>query len=324
MRMAAGRPFAPEEDRSPGGTPVVILASALARTLFGDPALATGRSVLVNGLSFTVIGVTPPEFRGLKNDHYTQMWLTGATADYARHTPGDRWDRNSRRGVYDEFVGRLAPNMDLEQARTELTAVAGALRAVSPADTLHLQIAEIRMERQPGMSFSSRNTRKEVTLMVTLFASAGALVLLLAGANVGNLLLFRGARRREEMILRSALGASPWRLLREHLTEVSLISLSGGAVGLVLTFWLAQLLEGTVIPEAGFLVLPIDWHVAGVVLACSVLAGLVFGGASAVFGSSAGRALQRAGHSGRRRLRSGLTVMQLAISLSLLVSAVVP
>jgi ABC-type antimicrobial peptide transport system permease subunit len=87
--------------------------------------------------------------------------------------------------------------------------------------------------------------------MVTLFALGGALLLLLAGANVGNLLLFRGARRRGEMAVRSALGASRWRLLRAHLIEVSLISLSGGAVGLVLTFWLGRVLGSTVIPDAG-------------------------------------------------------------------------
>jgi predicted permease len=321
MRMAAGRPFAPEEDRKPGGTAVVIIGSALASTLFGDPDQAIGRSVLVNGLSFRVVGVTPPEFRGLKNDHYSQLWLPGATAVYAMHVPRDRWNQEWRRGMFGEFVGRLAAHVDLEQARAELTAVTRMLAAASPADNGDFQTAEIRMARQPGMSFSSANTRNEVALMVTVFASAGALVLLLAGANVGNLLLFRGARRREEMALRSALGASRGRLLRAHLIEVSLLSLAGGAVGLVLTFWLAWVLEGTVIPEAGFLVLPIDWRVAALVLAGSVIVGLIFGGASAGFGSSAHGVLQRLRHPRRRHLRNGLTVMQLAISLSLLVTA---
>jgi putative ABC transport system permease protein len=150
------------------------------------------------------------------------------------------------------------------------------------------------------------------------------LLLLLAWANVGNLLLFRGARRREEIALRSALGASRWRLLRAHLIDVSLISLLGSGAGLVLTFWLGRLLAGLVIPAAGFLTLPIDWRVVGLVLAGSVLVGLVFGGAPAAFGSSRRRfalAVQRVGNRRGRRLRNALTVMQLAISLSLLVGA---
>jgi predicted permease len=325
MRMAAGRYFVPEEDREPDGAAVVILGHGLATALFGSPESAPGRSVLVNGLDFTVVGVAPPEFRGLKNDQYAQMWLPGATSAYARHVPRDRWDRDRGTGTFKEFVGRLAANVDLEQARTELAAATRALAGGDPAENRRLQTAEIRMERQPGMSFSGGNTRNEVTLMVTLFVSAGALLLLLAWANVGNLLLFRGARRREEMALRSALGASRWRLLRAHLIEVSLMSLAGGAAGLVLTFWLARLLESLVIPAAGFLKLPIDWGVGGLVLAGSVLVGFVFGGAPAVFGSSGGGlalGVQRVGHRRGRRLRNALTVMQLASSLSLLVGAI--
>lgn len=324
MRLAAGRPFAPEEDREPGGTPVVILGHDLSGTLFGGPELAPGRAVLVNGRDFTVVGVAPPEFRGLKNDHYSRMWLPGATSVYTRHVPRDRWERNRKAGVFEELVGRLAANAELERARTELTVAARALAEAYPAENGYFETAEIRMERQPGMSFSGGNTRNEVARMVTLFASAGALLLLLAGANVGNLLLFRGARRREEMALRSALGASRWRLLRAHLIEVSLLSLAGGAGGLVLTFWLARLLEGVIVPEAGFLILPIDWRVAGFVLAGSVVTGLLFGGAPAVVASSGGGpapAVRRAGAGRGRRLRNALTVTQLALSLSLLVGA---
>jgi predicted permease len=322
MRMAAGRHFAPEEDREPGGVPVVILGYGLARTLFGEPERAPGRSVLVNGLDFTVVGVAPQEFHGLKNDHYSQMWITGATRAYAWHS--DRWNEDRGSGIFEEFVGRLAPNVQVGQARTELTAATRALADADPAANGRFRTAEIRIERQPGMSFSGRNTRNEVALMVTMFASAGALLLLLAGANVGNLLLFRGARRRDEMAMRSALGASWWRLLRAHLIEVCLISLAGSAVGLVLTFWLARLLEGVGIPEAGPLRLPIDWRVGGLVLAVSVLVGLVFGGAPAVvasFGGGGARTVQAVGSRPGRRLRSSFTVIQLAISLSLLVGA---
>ena len=324
MRLAAGRPFAAEEDREPGGAPVVILEYGLATTLFGNPQRAPGRAVLVNGLAFTVVGVAPPDFHGLKNDHHSQMWLPGSTASYARHVPRARWDLDRAGGIFEEFVGRLAANVDLEQARAELATATRALADAYPVQNRRFRTAQIGMERQPGMSFSSANTRNDVTLMVTLFASAGALLLLLAAANVGNLQLFRAARRRDEMAVRTALGASRWRLLRAHLVEVSLISLLGGAVGLVLTFWLGRLLDRIVIPQGGFLVLPIDWQVTGLVLAGSTIVGLVFGAGPAMFGSSAGRlalAVLRLNTGGGRWLRSSLTVMQLAISLSLLVCA---
>jgi putative ABC transport system permease protein len=325
MRMAAGRSFATEEDREPGGAPVVILGYRLATALFGSPASAPGRKVLVNGLDYTVVGVAPPEFRGLKNDQFAQMWVPGAMRASPRNVQRERWVQSRSGGIFGEFVGRLAANVDVDQARTELTAATRALADAYPADNRDLHTAEIRLELQPGMSFAGGSPRNNAALMVTLFVSAGALLLLLAWANVGNLLLFRGARRREETALRSALGASRWRLLRAHLIDVLLISLVGGAVGLVLMFWLARLLEGTVIPNSGFLRLPIDWRVGGLVLAGSVLVGLVFGGAPAAFGSSgAGLALavQRVANRRGRRLRNSLTVMQLAISLALLVGAI--
>jgi predicted permease len=324
MRLAAGRPFTLDDDRAPGGAPVVILGHALATRLFGDPERAPGRAVLVNGLDFTVIGVAPPEFRGLRNDHFSEMWLPGPTMSRARHLARERWDRDRGGGMFDEFVGRLAANVDLEHARAELIAGTRALADAYPAENSRFRTAEVHVERQPGMSFSSPNTRSEVAFMVAMFASTGGLLLFLAGANVGNLLLFRAARRREELAMRAALGASRWRLLRAHVIEVVLLSVAGGAVGLVLTFWLAQLLEGIVIPEAGFLRLPIDWRVAGLVLAGAAFVGLIFGGVPAVAASSrAGLALaaQRMGQRQGRWLRSSLTVLQLAISLALLVGA---
>ena len=324
MRMAAGRSFIAEEDREPGGIPVAIIGYRLATALFGSPERAPGRAILVNGLDFIVVGVAPQDFQGLKHDHYSQVWLPGATAVYAWHVAREQWDQSRRLGMFDEFVGRLAPDADLDRARNELTVATRALPEANPSANQSFRTADVRVERQPGMSFSGGNTQDSVALMVTIFASAAVLLTLLAGANVGNLLLFRGARRREEIAVRTALGASRGRLLRAHLVDVTLLALAGGTAGLALTFGLARLLEGTIVPDAGFLKLPIDWRVGGLVLAGSALVGVVFGGAPAVMassGSGLALAVQRAGNRRGRRLRNSLTVTQLAISLSLLVVA---
>jgi hypothetical protein len=110
LRMAAGRHFTAEEDRPADVVPVVILGHALASRLFDDAAAAVNRTVFVNGLAFTVVGVAADGFRGLNNDHYAQMWLPGAAWLYANHTPRGRWAESMRRGVFEKFIGRLAPD----------------------------------------------------------------------------------------------------------------------------------------------------------------------------------------------------------------------
>jgi predicted permease len=317
MRLAAGRPFTPEEDRDPDGARVVVLAFDLAVALYGAAERAPGQPVLVNGLDFTVVGVAPPGFRGLKNDHFPQMFVPGATR--LSHTP------QGRPVGFEELIGRLADDASLERARAELTASVRALAETGSADNAVFSTAEVLVEPQPGMAFSSRNTRNEVVLMVSMIATAAALLLLLAGANVGNLLLFRAARRRDELALRRALGASRWCLVRANLIEVALLALAGGSLGLVWTFWLGQVFSDVVIPEAGFLTLPLDWRVGGVVLAAALLMAVVFGGgpvAIAAAGGDVAPAVARLGVRRGRRLRGSFTVMQLATSLSLLIGAV--
>lgn len=307
MRLAAGRPFAPEDDRAPG-VEVVIVGHALARALFGDPEQAPGRVVLVNGRPSTVIGVAPRGFHGLKTDHYSQLWLPAASDD----SP-----------IFEEFIGRLAEDVRLEQVRAELMTAARAVSASARAGDERFRALDVRVERQPGMSFSGGNTRDEVLTMFALFAGGGTLLLLLAGANVGNLFLFCSARRRDELAMRAALGASRWRLLRAHLIEISMLSLLGGTAGLALTWTLGRLLEGVVVRNAGFLEVPIDWRVGGLVLAGVMAVGIAFGGAPVAAASSrGGLALgARSGHYRGHRLRSALTVAQLGLSLSLLVGA---
>ena len=324
VRMAAGRPFSPEEDREPGGSPVVILSYRLSRTLFGEPHAAVGRTLLANGLPFTVIGVAPQGFHGAEPGEISEIWFTGATSTYLNHTPRELWDRGRVNGVFNVFVGRLSPGIAFETAKAELTRATRALADAYPADNEKFRTAEIWMARRAGLPVISRQS---VAFFATLLGCVGGLLLLLAAANVANLLIFRGARRRDEIALRQALGASRWRLVRAHLIDSVLLALAGAAVGILLAFWSIRLFGGVVLPGVGLLPMPIDWSVTAVAVAGAVVMGLLFGGAPAILTLEGGRvthALQRAGASVTRkghRLRNALTVAQLAISLALLIGA---
>jgi len=244
MRIAAGRSFTPEEDRPAANATVAVLGYDLAEALFGDPRGAPGRRVLVHGLDFMVVGVAPPDFRGLKNDHDPRLFLPGAAPSSnlaASRVAAPR---------FEEFMARLAGDVEVERARAELTAAVRSLAAAGLPESDRFRTASVVVERQPGMSFSSRNTHGEVVFMVSMIATAGTLLLVLAGANLGNLLLFRVARRREETALRRALGASRWRLVRAHLIDVTLLTLAGGGVALLCIFWLGAAFGGVGIPEA--------------------------------------------------------------------------
>ncbi|HUG80874.1 MAG TPA: ADOP family duplicated permease [Bryobacterales bacterium] len=324
VRMAAGRPFRPQEDREPGGAPVAILSYRLGRTLFGESDSAPGRTLVINGLPFTVIGVAPQEFHGTEPGELGEIWLTGATSLYVNHTPRERWDRGRVNGVFNVFIGRLTSGVGFDTAKAEITRATRALADAYPGDNEKFRTAEVWMAPRPGLPIISQ---ERVAFFVTLLGCVGSLLLLLAAANVANLLLLRSARRRNEIALRQALGATRWRLVRAQFMDSVILALAGAAAGVLLAFWSTGLLEGVVLPGVGSLPMPIDWRVTALALAGTIFMGLVFGGAPAILtakGGSVARVLQRAGVSSTRRghhLRNALTVAQLAISLALLVGA---
>jgi predicted permease len=301
-----GRDFLPEEDR-PGAPPAVILSYEFWRRRFGDDPSVIGKQITLNNQGFTVVGVTPPNFKfGMEADVTVPIGLQAE-----RFTA-----RGADPGV--SPVARLKPGVSVKQAETELNLIAARLEQQYPESNkgrraLVTPLYEIFVGdvRQP---------------LLILLCSVG-LVLLIACANVANLLLARSSSRQKEMAVRAALGASRATIIRQLLTESVLLAASGAVLGILLAFWgtsfiAAQLPDGIPrLQEAR-----VDSPVLVFTLAVSLLTGLLFGLAPALQASrpnlSEGLKEGERGSSGRRHwMRNVLVVGEVALTLTLLVGA---
>ncbi len=306
-----GRAFLPEED-TPNGAPVVILSHGLWQRRFGgDPAII-GKDVAINGRPRTVVGVMPPRFEYPSKD--VALWVP------LRLNFDSLWTRNNH---YLRMIGRLAPDATLERATTELTALAARMSVDFP-DVY-----------APGSPLIPQLTPVEDVLLGKtrpyLYALLGAVgfVLLIACVNVANLLLARGEARRKDTAIRSALGASRTRIIRQALTESALHSLFGGVLGLALAWAGVRLLVGLA-PEGIPRIeeIRVDVPVLAFTLALAILTGLVFGVVPALRSarSDAGEALKDAGRTtgqgrGLARARSALVVAEIALAVVMLAGA---
>jgi len=320
IRPYLGRGILPFEDEVKGRNPVVVLGYGLWRRLGGDPAIA-GKTVVMSGAPYTVVGVAPPGFLGANRLIASDFWAPLAMRGHLAKEIVRDGDM-SRNSHWLEVAGRLLPGVTREQAVAALNVINARIYAETDKNRKAPPVKVYRVGHIPEI-------QNLITLLMTALMVVVGLVLLIACANVANLLLARAASRQQEIGIRLAMGASRGRLVRQLLTESVLLSAGGAVVGYLLAVpglaALARFQPPLPLPIA-FDVSP-DWRVLVFTTALAAFTGVLFGLAPALTatrGSLTG-AIRQTGWGGRgvRRGRMGgiLVAVQVTLSLVLLVGA---
>ncbi len=319
VNAARGRTFLPEEDRTKLSHPVVVVSHGCWQRRFGADPNLVGKEITLNNHPFKIVGIAPEGFVGTETAYTPELWVPMMMQEWIE--PGNGWlDRRSTQNLF--ATGRLKDGVSFAQAEASLNVLAGQLGKEYP-ETNEGQTMTLT---PPGLIHPMLRT-PVIGFTWALMAVVG-LVLLIACTNLASLLLQRAAERRKEVAIRLALGASRFRLVRQLLTESVLLSLAGGAVGFLFAVWMIDLVASFKPPVDFPLTfdLAIDWRVFGFALLVSLVTGILFGIVPALQSTkpelvpALKEATAQAGHH-RSRLRSGLVVAQIALSLVLLVAA---
>ncbi len=313
---AVGRFFTAEEDRVAGAHPVAVISNAFWQSRLGaDPGVA-GRTLYISGKPYTILGVTPPEFLGIEPDQDVVAWIPSMNYQHIFGADERMLNQNSH---WLNLVGRMKPGVNIARAQAAATLAAQGLAAEHAGEWSTLRFSVMK-----GGTLANTEESFEIRIVFILLNAVVGLVLLIACANVANLLLARGMNRRREFAIRLSLGSGRLRVIRQLVTESLLLGLLGGVVGLVLALWGADLLTLLNLPTA---IDPApDIRVLVYTFVIALAAGLIFGVIPALQATrvSVAESLKQAGRLGspiRSRLRASLVISQIALSVLLLILA---
>lgn len=310
VKPVIGRTFRADEDHL-GGAPVALLSEGFWRRKYGAQPTILGQTITLDSTAYTIVGIIPANFSFSGNEFVTgdAYTLIGQSTD---------WSLRNRKMTYEHGIGRLKPGVSLEQARSDMGAIAGRLAEQYPDADKDNGIALVPLKQDI--------TGESATRLYVLLGAVG-FVLLIACVNIANLLLARSTNRMREFAVRSALGASRGRCIRQLLTESVLLSVMGALLGLLLSEWGSRGALSVLpqkLPRANEIGL--DAHVLLFTLAISLFSGIFFGLAPALKISQTN--LQetfkeggRGSVGGRRRLQRVFIVAELALALVLLAGA---
>ena len=328
VKAELGRTFLPDEDKTPGASPVAVISHNLWEHRFNSDATVVGKSMVLNGVQFTIVGVAPRDFVGTEEAFPRQVWIPLMMQASVRPGPAAVSNAsnplNNRNARNLDVMARLKHGVTLRQAQAGMNVVASRLAQTYPESNRNFQIS----------LYTAGNGRPAFRAMLKpvtqILLGVVALVLLITCANVANLLLARAAHRRKEVAIRISLGATRTRLIRQLLTESILLAVAGGLAGLILNFWLVNLLTALKpsVPLPVNVEFHTDWRVLSFTLLLSVLAGIIFGLVPALQASKhdlAPALKDQSQQLGDRRrmfsLRNALVIGQVALSIVVLIGA---
>jgi len=332
VRPALGRLFTPDDDRTPGGHFVVVLSHAYWRSqLDADPGILN-QTLIVNGHPMTIVGVAPEGFTGTTLGSDPQVFVPLSM----RELMIPRWKGlDNRRSYWAYLFARLKPGVSIEQARSAINVPYRAIlndveaplqKGMSDQTMKRFRAKEIVLE--PGArGQSSMHTEARAPMLLLLGVTA--VVVLIACANIANLLLARATARRHELSVRLALGASRWRLARLLLAESLVLSIAGAALGVLVAIWGSRLLVAQLSTTTNrvFLDLTFDWRIFAFTVGATVATTLLFGTVPALRAAAIApmEAIKEQGRGAVGDVRgifaNGLVIAQVALSVVLVVGA---